>query len=121
MNELKEWYEGIDQNTIAPNGAIKIKVPVLDADNDNKPVVVTGGESNHPTANGGSEENKDPVVVKDKNSSLKAFVYAKKIQDLLVKAAGLDGPYDEDSEIRQALVDKIKLLYRKMGEEITCL
>lgn len=113
--ELREWYEGINEEDILPNGAISIKVPVVDADS---------GE--HVTSDNLPQEQEppksdDPVVEKDKHNSLKAFVCAKRIQDLLIRVAGLTSPYEEDSETRQAIVDKIKELHRELGEEIASL
>lgn len=116
MKELKEWYDGIDQQQdVAPNGLIKIKVPAIDADSGEQ--VIVKPES----ADGGCESSDDPVVERDKHNSLKAFIYAKRIQDLLVRVAGLVEPYEEDSEERQKLVDKVRIMHQKLGEEIASL
>jgi len=119
--QLKEWYEGIEQKLVAPNGTIKLKVPVIDAESGQAVKAEEPGQDS--TADGGFEGKKesDPVVEKDKHNSLKAFVYAKRMQDLLVRLAGLTEPYEEDSEQRQAIADKIKLMHKKLGEEIACL
>lgn len=116
---LKDWYEQLNEDDFLPNGAIKINAPVIDADSGERvvsapPQVADDGTEMKPKSD-------DPVVDKDKDKSLKAFIYAKRMQDLLIKIAGLVEPYESDSEVRQALVDKLKYVHEKMGEEIASL
>lgn len=115
--QLKEWYEGIDSQDVSPNGAIKIKVPVIDADSGEH---VTADEPES-VCDEPEETNDDPVVQRDKFNSLKAFMYSKRIQDVLVQIAGLVEPYEEDSEKREALIDKVRIMHKKLGEEIASL
>lgn len=122
--ELKEWYEEINESDILPNGVIKLRVPVLDDEGSGvqlDPNHIADGGTEAPPNNDcmGSSKPEDPVVEKDKGNSLKAFVCAKRIQDLLIQAASLAGPYEEDSETRQAIVDKIKSLHRELGEVLS--
>ena len=106
---LVDWYEKLNEEA----GALaRVTVPVLQPEIEQEPstesdvkVVVV-------------KEPEDKVVSKDKNESLVAFVLAKRIQDLLIRAASLDEPYETDSEERQNLIDNVKKLYLSLGEKI---
>ena len=104
---LVDWYQSLNEE----EGIAKITVPVLQPDN---PPEGDAGEVEVPTIT----KPEDPVVQKDKINSLGTFVMAKRIQDLLVRIAGLTDPYEQDSEERQGLVDKVKDLYIKLGDNI---
>lgn len=117
--ELTDWYGEINEEDVLPNGVIKIKVPVLNQDGENI------GHENTPSVDdcGDSEDENppeptDPVVMKDKATSMKAFIIAKRIQNILIRAASLAEPYEEDSEKRQELTDALKALHRELGEQI---
>lgn len=108
-DNLVDWYKKLNEED---EGIAKITVPVLQPDGETpemeKPHLPTPEE---PVV-------QDKVVAKDKDNSLVSFVMAKRIQDLLVRIAGLNEPYEADSEERQNLVDKVKDLYMKLGEKI---
>jgi len=115
QEDLLDWYQTLNEEEIA-----KITVPVLDAGDDHPhgfPPVLQEPEV-EPEIDIEPKKVEDPVVEKDKDTSLVAFVMAKGMQDLLVRIAGLSEPYESDSEQRQAMVDKIKALYTSLGEHI---
>lgn len=120
--ELTDWYGEINEEDVLPNGVIKLKVPVLDA-GDGRPHGFP--PIHHPSVDdcGDTEDENppeptDPVVMKDKATSMKAFIIAKRIQNILIRAASLAEPYEEDSEKRQELTDALKTLHRELGEQI---
>lgn len=127
--KLTEWYKQINEEDILPNGAIRIKVPVLDTGNGRPhgfPPVL-----NHPT-DGGAEVPSDQcpdkeeldlgdpnkVETKDKINSMKVFFLTKQMQSLLVQVSGLLDPYGEDSIEKENLLDEIKNLYDNIGKII---
>lgn len=109
--ELLNWYNKMNEEI---EGSTKIIVPVITTDNEPKPEteICTDGESEVPA------EKDDPVVTKDKQNALMSFVMTKRIQDLLVKVAALNEPYETNSEERQGIVDTVKELYIKLGDTI---
>jgi hypothetical protein len=119
--ELLDWYNKLNEG-IEGEGIAKITVPVLDTD-DGKPhgfpPDVDTEEEKPPVEI--KIERPDPVEDKDKSNSLVSFVATRRIQDILVKLADLEDPYEKDSEERQGLVDSAKGLYIKLGEYISSL
>jgi len=111
-NDLLAWYDKILNEE---EGLGTFTVPVLQNQEQQEPSIV---QTQEPPEGDQSQLAKDPVVQKDKGNSLVAFVIAKKIQDILVRVAGLEEPYESDSEERQMMVDKLKKLYEKLGEHI---
>lgn len=101
MKKLQEWYEEIDKENIDPNGTIQIRVSSDDVEE--------------------IEKENDKVERKNKYNSLKAFFYARKIQDLLLELASLESPFSNESIERQDLVDKIRQIHSLLGEEIASL
>lgn len=116
---LREWYKSINENDISPSGMIKIKVPVLDADSGQQ--VSVNAVSSPDQENDQQGTKTDSVEAKSKDSALSSFVLAKRIQDLLLRTAGLNNPYNEDSEERQSILDKVRNLYRELGVNIAAL
>lgn len=108
--DLVDWYQSLNEED---EGIATLTVPVLQPDNE-APPEGDQGDVEVPTIT----KPEDVVVQKDKVNSLGTFVMAKRIQDLLVRIAGLAEPYETDSEERQNLVDKVKDLYIKLGENI---
>ena len=106
-NELLDWYQSINED----EGIAKITVPVLQSVNQELPV-------EEPKERILIVKPEDKVVEKDKDISLSVFILTKRIQDLLLRLSSLDGPYDEESEKRQELSDKVKALYALLGEKI---
>ena len=107
---ILDWYKELNED----EGIAKITVPVLQPD---EAPAIERQEPDVPVV----VKVADPVVEKDKGNALMAFVMAKKIQDMLVRVAGLSEPYETDSEARQELTDSIKDLYKKLGESIASL
>lgn len=111
-DNILDWYNQLNEEE---EGIAKITVPVLDAESESQVVDPLPPEENVPV------KPLDPVVEKDKGNALMAFVMAKKIQDMLVRVAGLSEPYETDSEARQEITSQIKELYKKLGENIASL
>jgi len=109
-DDLLSWYDNINEEA----EIAKITVPVLTHDDD----IENQDAEQEPEKVVIVKEPEDKVVSKDKTESLAGFILAKRIQDLLVRAAGLAEPYEADSEERQNLVDQIKKLYLSLGEKI---
>ena len=123
-NYLKEWYAGINENDILPNGSVRLTVPVIDGNTGEQMNVHDQEEHQDQEEQHDHQEQQqstDKVVIKGKDSALGSFVLAKRIQDLLLKTAGLNNPYDEDSEERQMILDKVKALYQELGENLAAL
>ena len=117
---LLEWYDNFNA-TVTPN--VTVADPPISLPPTGNVVAVTQTDIVKTTDDADKVElpaapNSDPVVIKDNNTSLRAFVFAKRIQDLLVKLAGLVEPYEKDSEERQKTVDEIKDFYKKLGEDM---
>jgi len=108
-DELLNWYDNINEEA----EIAKITVPVLTHDDE-----TNQDDEQEPEKVVIVKEPEDKVVSKDKDESLAGFILTKRIQDLLVRAAGLAEPYEADSEERQNLVDQIKKLYLSLGEKI---
>ena len=107
---LLDWYKvGLNED----EGITRMTIPVIP-----NHMEVPQGIEPEPEPEVVIVKKEDPVVEKDKDTSLISFVMAKKIQDLLVRIAGLNEPYESDSEERQILVDKVKTIYTKLGENI---
>ena len=109
---LIEWYNKLNEEI---EGIAKITVPVINTNVEPEVAPADGGEEAPPVV---EPEKVDPVVSKDKQNALMSFVMVKRIQDLLVRVAGLSEPYETDSEERQGMVDSVKSLYIKLGDTI---
>ncbi len=119
MNKnLIDWYQQLNEEDILPNGSIKLHLPVLDAD-----VVVSHGVEDpvDDESLARIRAENDPVVMKDKASSIRAFALTSIIQNNLTKIVGMVQPYELGSEERQKLSTCIKEAYIKLGEEIASL
>ena len=113
---LKEWYGSINEEDMLPNGVIQLKLPVIDAVPEQEPEVQIQVSDQEV-----KKEISDPVVLKDREVSLKAFVLAKRIQDSLIKLSEMIDPYQSGSEERNKTSAYVKELYRELGEEIASL
>jgi len=122
QTELLDWYNKLNEED---EGIAKITVPVLDIDTSsdgeviNKTNTVDDYEENDEVT--GKDHNQNGVVDRDKSNSLVSFVATRRIQDILVRLADLDEPYEKDSVERQELIDTAKGLYVKLGEYISSL
>jgi hypothetical protein len=109
---LVSWYQKLNEEDILPNGAIKINVPVIDAEVSIAPEVDTISKI---------KSDNDPVVIKDKESVLRAFNLINIMQSYLTKLMSVSLPYETGSEERNNISLSIKELYGKLGEEINSL
>jgi len=120
--DILDWYKSLNED----EGTVDFTVPVPQSDisvlrpGTSSQVIEPEIEREKPDISVIVKE-VDPVVEKDKGNALMAFVIAKRIQDILVRVAGLSEPYETDSETRQELTDSIKDLYKKLGENIASL
>lgn len=123
--ELLDWYKNLNEED---EGIAKITVPVVNVDTstDGEQINKTNTvdvdddyEENDEVT--GKDHNQDGVVDKDKSNSLVSFIATRRIQDILVKLADLEEPYEKDSIERQELIDSAKGLYIKLGEYISSL
>lgn len=114
---LLEWYQEMAAGGISTPAASQITLPpVGDSVTVSQTEIKVADDTDKVELP--APPNSDPVVIKDNNTSLRAFVYSKRIQDLLVRLAGLVEPYEKDSEERQKTVDEIKDFYKKLGEDV---
>jgi len=128
--ELLDWYNKLNEEN---EGIAKITVPVIDSGGAPTDMDTTDDGEIINTVNKVPDDadykgnvavtgkTDDDVVDKDKGNSLVSFVATRRIQDILVRLASLDEPYEADSVERQGLIDTVKSLYIKLGEYISSL
>jgi len=109
---ILDWYKNLNED----EEIAKITVPVLDTGSDETDEPDEPEIEKVPDIE--SDKKVDTVVTKDRQNSLMSFVMIKRIQDLLVRIASLDEPYETDSEERQNMVDTVKNLYIELGDLI---
>lgn len=119
---LLEWYEEF-KSAVTPVNQEAGNQQAQDSNNIETIVVTTKEE---PQESEESEEketpepsnNDDSVILKDSQTSFKAYLYAKKVQELLTQFSVIDDPYQSNTMKREEIVSMLKNIQTKLGEEI---
>lgn len=118
-SSLSTWYESLNEEDMLPNGAIKLHLPVLDTDVVIAPKAEEWPVSDENISNTRSEN--DTVVIKDRQTAMRAFALVSSIQSYLTRIASISQPYESGSEERQKISTDIKELCGKLAEEVALL